>query len=305
MNSWDIFETLGEVEEELLLTSKPCGFHWGKGGLRILLIAAVICLLVGTALAVGLGARVSYGRQTVSLQGVSLSRPDDGSQSLSYHTAQVQYDLHTVEIKNAALFTEALTDAWAVSSGKTLYDLKKADGSAQNLGTIAATEALLGISLMESAELSALIRGIYVTMVIADPQRAAADYAQEGQICPDGLILYLSLRRGAASENALDARLVSECGITIFVPLTESFVRTQQVQTLYSHERQGGFTESGLMTQAGKSLLLLENSSSELGQAGYAVWCDGGLGYLAHLKTYSNGYATPLSLLAPLLGRIY
>lgn len=304
MNEWDLMEALGGIEEELLLTPKPRKPLRWRGGLRIALVAAVIAVLAGTVLAVGLGVGVSYGKKTVTLEGVSLSQSPQEGQTLSYYTAQIQYDMHIAELKDPALFTEALTEAWERNGGETLYDLKEADGSLLNLGSAAAAEELLGIDLMDSPELTALVRGVYVTMLVCTPQSAAEAYAAEGQISPDGLILYLSLRRGELSTQALDAHLVSESGITVFVPLTENFVRMQGLQTLYSHENQGSFAQSGLMTQEGKSLLLLENSSTDLGQTGYAAWCDNGLGYLAHLKTYPKGYATPLSLLVPLLQRI-
>ena len=301
MNEWNLFEALGEIEEPLLSPPKQKHFPWKKNGLRVALIAAVLSLLAGTVLAVGIGVGVRYGEQTVTLEGISLSQ--DAAQNLSYHTAQIQYELRTVTTSAQSYLTQALTAAWVQHSGEGLYDLKNPDGSLRNFGTVAEAEQFFGIDLMDSPELSELIRGIYVTMVVADPAQAAACDAQGGQISPDGLLIYLSLRRGELSDTALDARLVGEAGITVFVPLTEAFVQSQREQTLYSHD--SPFAESGLMTAEGRSLLLLENSSSSLGQVGYAAWCDNGLGYLAHLKTYPQGYATPLSLLAPLLGRIH
>lgn len=301
MNEWNLFEALGEIEEPLLSPPKQKHFPWKKNGLRVALIAAVLSLLAGTVLAVGIGVGVRYGEQTVTLEGISLSQ--DAGQNLSYHTAQIQYELRTVTTSAQSYLTQALTAAWGQRGGEGLYDLKNPDGSLRNFGTVAEAEQFFGIDLMDSPELSELIRGIYVTMVVADSAQAAACDAQGGQISPDGLLIYLSLRRGELSDTALDARLVGEAGITVFVPLTEAFVQSQREQTLYSHD--SPFAESGLMTAEGKSLLLLENDSTALGQVGYAAWCDNGLGYLAHLKTYPKGYATPLSLLAPLLGRIH
>ena len=301
MNEWNLFEALGEIEDPLLSPPKQKHFPWKKNGLRVALIAAVLSLLAGTVLAVGIGVGVRYGEQTVTLEGISLSQ--DAAQNLSYHTAQIQYELYTVNTSAQGYLTQALTEAWAQHSGEGLYDLKNPDGSLRNFGTIAEAEQFFGIDLMDSPELSELIRGIYVTMVVEDPAQASDRYARDAQLSPDGLLIYLSLRRGELSDTALDARLVSEAGITVFVPLTEAFVQSQREQTLYSHD--SPFVESGLMTAEGRSLLLLENGSSSLGQVGHAAWCDNGLGYLAHLKTYPQGYATPLSLLAPLLGRIH
>lgn len=301
MNEWNLFEALGEIEDPLFSPPKQKHFRWKRNGLRVALIAAVLSLLAGTVLAVGIGVGVRYGEQTVTLEGISLSRA--APQNLSYQTAQIQYELHTVTTSAQSYLTQALTVAWGQHGGEGLYDLKNPDGSLRNFGTVAEAERFFGIDLMDSPELSELIRGIYVTMVVVDSAQAAARNAQGGQISPDGLLIYLSLRRGELSDTALDARLVGEAGITVFVPLTEAFVQSQREQTLYSHD--SPFTESGLMTAEGRSLLLLENGSTSLGQMGYAAWCDNGLGYLAHLKTYPQGYATPLSLLAPLLGRIH
>ena len=300
MKEWELFEALGEIDDDLLMTPPPKKHHFRKLTLRAALVAAVLTLLAGTALAVSIGVGVRYGKQTVTLEGISLSQEDP--QNLSYHTARIQYELRTVPTSAHLRLSQALTEVWTEHSGQKLYDLRNPDGSILNLGTIGEAEQLLGIDLMDSPELSDLIRGVYVTMVVAEPEQASLRYEQTGQLSPDGLLIYLSLRRGELSDTALDARLVSEAGITVFVPLTEAFVQSQRDQTLYSYD--SDFTESGLMTAEGKSLLLLENGSTTLGQVGYGAWCDNGLGYLAHLKTYPEGYATPLSLLAPLLGRI-
>lgn len=310
MKEWEIFEALGDLDDELITQERPTRPHWKRGGLRLALIAAVTALLVGTVLGVGLGVGVTYGKQTVTLQGVSLGQKDgDGTRELSYYTAEVQYDLQTVSVENMELLSSQLTQAWEDlghdHSGLQAAELMGADGKRRNLGTIAGAEEFFGLDLMQSPDLEALVRGAYVTMVISDPERAEAEYAETGRVTPDGLLIYFSLRRGEASPEALDAQLVSESGITVYIALTEAFIAQEGTQRLYSYETEGEFQESGLMTDRGKSILLLENTrEGSFGQTGYAAWCQNGIGYLAHMKTYPSSYATPLSLLAPVLQHI-
>ena len=158
MNEWNLFEALGEIEDPLLSPPKQKHFHWKKNGLRVALIAAALTLLAGTVLAVGIGVGVRYGEQTVTLEGISLSQ--DASQNLSYQTAQIQYALHTVTTSAQSYLTQALTAAWGQHNGEGLYDLKNPDGSLRNFGTVAETEQFFGIDLMDSPELSELIRGV-------------------------------------------------------------------------------------------------------------------------------------------------
>ena len=267
MKAWDIFEELGNLDEVPLLPVAPQKRRAKHGVLRIALIAAVVILLIGSALAVGLGVGVRYGKKTVYVQGVSLGAEQV---ELRYHTAELQYSLRPVEAKNSDLRIPLYFDS------------------------IRAVEEYFGLELMKSPQLESLVRNISVTIVESD-----------GKASPDGLIFYLSLRRGEDLEAALDSRLVSESGITVFVALTEDFAKEQAVQYLYASEEAGKFRESGLLTKGGESLLLLETpNAGSLGRTGYAAWCDDGIAYLAHLKTYPDSYATPLSLLAPILEQV-
>ncbi len=306
MKEWEIFEALGDLDDELITQERPTRLRWKRSGMRLALAAAVIALLVGTALGVGLRVGVTYGRETVPLDGISLGQKDEkDTRELSYYTAEIQYELQTVCVKNLELLSSQLTRAWEDCGQVKTAELMGEDGKRRNLDTIAATEEFFGLDLMQSPDLEALVRGIYVTMVISDPQRAEAEYAEKGKVTPDGLLLYFSLRRGEASEEALDAHLVSESGVTVYIALTEAFAVQESAQRLYSHESEGEFQESGLITQQGKSLLLLENEwGGSFGRTGYAAWCQKGIGYLAHMKTYPDSYATPLSLLAPILEQV-
>jgi len=299
MNAWDLFEALSEVDaSELDAVAKKSS----KTALRFILLAASIALLIGSALAVGLSARVYFDEQTVELQGVCLVENDGKTtSSMTYHAAHVSLEMSTVHISATEELSRALTTKWrADPSLKTAY-YQTAQGTRCNLGTVAEAEAFLGIDILNSTELERLVRGVFVTMVISDSQRAKEEYESKNRISPDGLIVYLSLRR----DTALDSTIVSESGITVYIALTQAFLESETEQHLYSHKSEGRFRESGLLTSSGKSLLLLENTPEKgFCQSGYAVWCSAGLGYLAHIKTYPDSYATPLSLLSPFLYEI-
>ena len=308
MNEWDLFQQLSELDEELVLAAEDAHVYskpWYRRGLRIALTAAIIALLVGTALAVGLGFGVEYGKETVYVQGISL---DQQQPALSYHTAQLQLDMRPVEIKKRELLSRQLTEQWLKTPEKESFsggEMQDEKGKALFFESITQLEDFFGLELMESPQLSELVRRIYVTLAVSDPEQAATSYKKTGSIPPDGLILYLSLRRGEDTATALDSRLVSESGITVFVPLTEAFAEKESIQYLYAAEEAGAFQESGLLTTSGNSLLLLENSKGvSYGRSGYAVWCNGGIAYLAHAKTYPDSYATPLSLLVPILEKL-
>lgn len=310
MDEWNLFNALSELDDELILTAQelPAKKHGlGRTGLRIALIAAVVTLLVGTALAVGLGVGIRHGQEKVTLQGLSLQQPDgEKTREMTYYTARVEYELQTVPVENMELLSACLTQAWESFPHDRSYfqpaELTEDSGERKDLESIRGAEEFLGLELAESPELATLVRGVYVSMVISDLRRAEEEYAQKGSITPDGLILYCSLRRGEASGEALDARTVSESGVTVYVALTEAFLEKEGTQCLYSYEREGPFHESGLMTEGGRSILLLENAPpQDCVRGGYAAWCENGIGYLAHMKVYPGSYATPLSLLTPLL----
>ncbi len=299
MNAWDLFEALNEVEAGQFEMQPPKKTN--KAPLRLILLAASIVLFVGTAVAVGLGAHVRFESQTVELHGVCLMEDDGKStHSMTYHTAHVSLEMSTVRLCATEELSRNLTGQWQADPSLKTASLLTEQGARRNLGSVAEAEAFFGIELLESAELERLVRGVFVTMVISESQRAEKEYEASRRITPDGLIVYFSLRREKSPD--LDATLVSESGITVYIALTQAFLESESERHLYSHEREGRFCESGLLTSSGKSLLLLENTPEEgFCRSAYAAWCSKGLGYLAHIKTYPDSYATPLSLLAPFL----
>ncbi len=303
MNEWDLFQELSELDEELVLAAEKTPDRKNllhRGGLRAALIAAIIALLVGTALAVHLGVSVSHGEKTVPLKNIGLSLPEgEETEKLTYYTANIRFDMMPTEITNADL-TSALTQAWQQKSDLSSYPLLEENGHRINLGTISGAEKFLGIELIDSPELEPMIRGAYVTLLVTDPERAREQYAREGEVSPDGIELYFSFRRGIG--DVFDARQVLECGLTVYIALTEDFARSKNVLRLYSYEKEGAFRESGLLTDKGNSLLLLENSPRKgYCAVGYAAWCEKGIAYFAVVKCSPNAFCAPLSLLTPLL----
>ena len=274
MNEWDILQALSQLDDDLILMPKPAKKSKVSQIRKIALIAAAMLLLAGMALAVGLGVRVQHGEELIELEGISLNGDAKGGQS--YYTAKIEYDICPMQVKNQDLLQQALLEAKNVGS----IDLKNADGSRLRFATISEAEAFFGINLMQSAELNELVRGVYVSVS-----------------APSELVLYVSLKR-----EQIDTQAVSECGITIYIALS---AEAEHTKCIYSHEKEGKFKESGMLTEQKDSILLLENSPIDgYAQTGYAAWCDNGIAYLAHITVYPDSYATPLALLTPILSRI-
>ena len=284
MNEWDILQAFSQLDEELIFMPKPAKKSRSRQIRRIALIAAVMILLAGMALAVSLGVKVEHGEEMIELQGLSLNGNAKGGQS--YYTAKIEYDFCPMQIKNLALLQQALLEAEDSDSA----DLKNADGSRLCFATISEAEEFFGIDLMQSAKLDEFVRGIYVSVLRTDEN------------VPSELVLYVSLRRGSEADGMFDMQAVSECGITIYIALGED---AENTKCLYSHKKEGKFQESGMLTEHNDSILLLENSPADgYVQTGYAAWCKNGIAYLAHVKVYPNSYATPLALLTPILSQI-
>ena len=306
MNEWDILEQLGEIDSDLLAVPKPRKKHWGGNGRRIVLAAAVMMLLAGMALAVTSGVRAKYDEKMIQLQGISFDENSNGAQM--YYTAQVEYDLCCVQVKNLPWLTQQLTQAWKTHAHEKSYlrtvDLMKDDGTRLCFSTIGEAESFFGIDLMQSAELEELVRAVYVSLAVTQPQRAKTEFEENNTVTPDGMWLYCSLKRGGA-DGMLDGELVSECGIEVFIALQENYAKTEDVKCLYSHENEGDFRESGMLTQQEMPILLLENTPRKgYARVGYAAWCKNGIGYLAHIKVYPDSYATALTILTPVLYRM-
>ncbi len=309
MNEWNIMEELGNIGQELLPKEPPKRIPWKRGALRLALIAAVLFLLAGTALGVSISVRVYHGQETVSLEGLILEK-EGAMENSSYYTARVEWELSPQKAQIPESFRSCLTAAWEAFSYEYSYfssaELTDSDGKRIKFQDLQALEELLSLKLMGSEDLDRLIRGVYVTLVISDPEAARAEYEQSHRLTPQGLLLICPLRRGEGQEDMLDQNQVAESSLRIYIPLSWEFARDKRLQTFASYEAEGDFQESGLLTSRGKSLLLLETEPREgYCATGYALWCSEGIAYELLLRTLPNTPATPLSILTPYLRELY
>ena len=307
MNEWDLFKAMSELEDEFL-----CDAPHKKKPLRLLrigLIAAVVMLLAGTVLAVSVSVSVRHGSQTVWLEEIGLSLPQGKRvETMDYYTADIEFSMQSAGISVPSEAVAVLTDAWRGFTYDYSYftgaKLTDAAGKRMDLGSVAGAEAYFGIRLMHSAPMDELICGAYATLVVSDIGRAEKEFAETGSVTPDGVELYFPFRRGDG-EDALNAAVVREGGLTVYLVITPQFAQQEGVQRVYSYEKEGALHESGLLTAAGKSILLLENAPQK-GYDGFgcAAWCENGIGYYAEVHTSSKTNTPPLTLITPLLDEL-
>lgn len=307
MNEWDMLQALSDLDDDLLQDMPQ--LETPRRLVRIAMVAAIVALLAGTVLAVSVGVRVLYGKDTVKLEDIGLSLPQGQQvEALEYYTADIQFSLQTADLTLPDEAVGVLTDAWRDFSYDHSYftgaKLTDAVGKRLDLGSVAGAEAYFGIRLMHSAPMDELICGAYATLVVSDIDRAEKEFAETGRVTPDGVELYFSFRRGEG-EDALNAAVVREGGLTVYLAITPQFIGQEGVQRVYSYEKEGALHESGLLTAAGKSVLLLENDPQK-GYNGFgcAAWCENGVGYYAEVHTNSHANIPPLTLLTPLLDEL-
>lgn len=305
MNEWDMLQALSDLDDALLQDAPPR--QTPRRLVRIAMLAAIVALLAGTVLAVSVGVRVLYGKDTVRLEDIGLSLPRGQQvETLEYYTADIEFSLQTADLTLPDEAVGVLTDAWRDFSYDHSYftgaKLTDAVGKRLDLGSVAGAEAYFGVRLMHSAPMDALICGAYATLVVSDIDRAEKEFAETGRVTPDGVELYFPFRRG---EDALNAAVVREGGLTVYLAITPQFIEQEGVQRVYSYEKEGALHESGLLTAAGKSILLLENDPQK-GYNGFgcAAWCENGVGYSAEVHTNSRANTPPLTLLTPLLDEL-
>lgn len=307
MNEWDILQALSDLDDALLQDKpqrkKP------RRLVRVAMIAAILALLAGTVLAVSVGVRVLLGKDTVKLEDIGLSLPQGQQvETLEYYTADIEFSLQAAAPTLPDEAIDALTDAWRSFSYDPTYftgvRLTDAAGKRLDLGSVAGAEAYFGVRLMHSASMDRLICGAYATLVVSDTERAEREFTETGRVTPDGVEFYFPFRRGEG-EDALDPAVVREGGLTVYFAITPQFIGQEGVQRVYSYEKEGALHESGLLTAAGKSVLLLENAPQR-GYNGFgcAAWCENGVGYYAEVHTSANAATPPLTLLTPLLDEL-
>jgi hypothetical protein len=266
------------------------------------LIVLVLCLIPATVIAVTIGVRILVSQEEIPNYSDYLV---GGFIHIDSKVTTIEYELTPQRIEVPLQWEEKLTEAWKgfpyEYSNFTGIDLKDSNGRRLNFGSIGEIEKLLEINLTSSRELEQITQGAYVTLIITDPDRAAAQLRSEGIVTPDGILVYLPFLNH--KEMGLNPNVVDYCGLQIFIPLTESFVEQYAVHCVLSGVNKQELAQSRFYSSGNVEVILLENHWQEEYDAprGYAAWEQNGIGYLVELKCTVDTKASPGELLIPYL----
>ena len=307
MNSIDFLKELNEIDDDLLLDAelplkRKSHIPFGRIGVHAALIVLVLCLIPATVIAVTIGVRILVSQEEIPNYSDYLI---GGFIHIDSKVTTIEYELVPQSIEVPLQWEEKLTEAWKGFpydyNNFTGIDLKDTDGRRMNFGSIGEIEKLLEITLTSSRELDQITQGAYVTLIITDPDRAAAQLRTEGIVTPDGILVYLPFRNN--KETGLDPDMVDYCGLRIFIPLTESFVEQYAVHCVLSSVNEQELAQSRFYSSGNIEVILLENHWQEEYDAprGYAVWEQNGIGYLVELKCTVDAKAYPGELLSSYL----
>ena len=303
MNSIDFLKELNEIDDDLLMNAevpparKP---HLHRIGVNAVVVALVLCLMSVTVAAVTISIRIFTSEDTVP----NYENYHLGFFHVNSKVTTIEYELYPQEIEIPLQWENALTDAWRgfgyTYNHFTGIDLKDNDGKRTNYGGITQLEQLLGIQLVSSEELELVTQGAYVTLAVTDQNRAAEQFRSEGIVSPDGIIIYLPFLRNA--QTGLNPEIVDYCGLSIFIPLTDSFADQYASHCVLSSAYKQDLTQNRFFSCDDIEIVLLENTvQDEDPLSGYAAWEYDGVGYLIELKTNWDVETLPSNLLTPYL----
>lgn len=303
MNHVDFLKQFIEIDDDLLLKAEqPLTRKSHSRRMITNIVAAILalCLLSITVAAVTINVRIFTSADMIlNYEDYYLGFPP-----LSSKVTTIEYELYPQDIKIPLHWKEELTDAWKgfgyTYDHFTGIDLKDSNGKRVDFGGIAQIEQLLCFRLASSEELRQVTQSAYVTLVVTDQDRAAEQIRSEGILSPDGLVIYLPFSRNA--EAGLDPELVDYCGLSIFVPLTESFAGEYASHSVLSGVYKQDLTQTSLLSDGGIEIIMLGNTAHN-GDAlnGFAAWEYEGLGYLVEMRTNRNVEINPRDVLMPYL----
>lgn len=307
MNSIDFLKEINEIDDDLLLNAelplkREGHIPFGKIGVHAALIVLVLCLIPVTVIAVTIGVKILVSPEAIPNYGDYML---GGIVSVESKVTTIEYELSPHNIEIPLQWEEKLTEAWKGfpydHSNFSGIDLKDTERRRINFGGIAEIEKLLGISLAASGELEHIIQGAYVTLIVTDQERAAAQLRSEGIVSPDGILIYLPFRND--KETGLGPDVVDFCGLRIFIPITESFAEQYAEHCVMSSVNKQELAQSSFFSSGDIEVIVLENSWQYDLDAprGYAAWEESGIGYLVELKCTVDTKASPGELLKPYL----
>ena len=301
MHEFQIFKELTELDDDLMSEpdreTRPR--RTARLSLRLALAAAILALLAATAYAVRLTLSVRYVNEPNERDGFSLTNIVGygvGSEE-GYYLAEVTYELEPVTPQNGELLADVLTSAWEQWTGsrERFTGAYLLDGSGARMRFEGLSEAgeFFGLPLTGSAALAAADGPCFVRLLIADPAKAAQEYADTGKVRPAALVI----------EDALQLE-GSESGLTVFAALGSELPPSFSVRELRFLHQEGEPKESQFRTQGGVELILLQTGAEgETYNSCAVVWCENGIGYLADLHgSWDGGQAQ--DRLMPLLAKL-
>ena len=303
MNSFDFFEALTDIDDDLIMNAqfassrKRCVRHLG---LRIAVAVCVISLLVLTATAITIGVRILNSSDVA----VNYENFPMWSLSVNSKVTTVEYQLQAQTVKLPLHWEEAMTNAWKGFGYSYEHfsgiHLQEDDGSRINFGSIADLEQLLGVPLIYSEELENVTKGAYVTLIVTDHVRATDQFRREGVVTPDGLVIYCPFL--CSKQNGFDPEIVDYCGLNIFVPLTDSFAEQYATRPILSSVYKQELSQTSMVSDGKLDIVILENTvEDDAPLSGYAAWAHEGIGYLVEIKTNWSANTQPGQLLMPYL----
>ena len=303
MNSIDFLKELNEIDDILLMKAelpparKPC---IQRLGLNAVVIALFLCLMSVTVAAVTISIRIFTSEDMV---------PNYESFHIGYFNVNskittIEYELSPQKIDIPLQWENALTDAWKGFGYSydhfTGIDMKDGNGNRINYGGMKQLEQLLDIEFVSSAEMELATQGAYVTLVVTDQNRATEQFRSEGIVSPDGIIIYLPFLRNA--YTGLHPEIVDYCGLSIFIPLTNSFAERYASHAVLSSAYKQDLKQERFMSSKDIEIVMLQNTvQDEDALSAYAAWEYTGIGYLVEMKTNWGADALPSDILAPYL----
>lgn len=303
MNSIDFLKELNEIDDTLLMKAelpparKPC---IQRLGLNAVVITLLLCLMSVTVAAVTISIRIFTSEDMVP----NYENFHIGYFNVNSKITTIEYELSPQKIDIPLQWENALTDAWKGFGYSydhfTGIDMKDSEGNRINYGGIEQLEQLLDIKFVSSEELELVTQGAYVTLVVTDQNRAAEQLRSEGIVSPDGIIIYLPFLRNA--QTGLNPEIVDFCGLSIFIPLSDSFADRYASHAVLSSAYKQDLKQERFMSSKDIEIVMLQNTvQDEDALSAYAAWERAGIGYLVEMKTNWGADTLPSDILAPYL----
>lgn len=305
MNEMDLYGAFTDIEDDLLLDAKkPIKYRHGIPTVirKIGAVAAVLCLLSVSAMAVSFGVRIMESEERVPIGHFSFM----GMFAPSSKITTVDYSLEAQKIDLPKAWEENLTEEWERFAYDHRYfkgvDLRDQEGKRINFHGISEIKEALGLSVVSSAEMGKVVKSAFVKLVVTDPERAGKEFADRGEITPDGIEIYFPFE--TVKGGKLDPQTVDYCGLYLYIPLTESFADQYRSHVVLSGVGNQDLKEEKYVSEGGVEVALLSNTiSKEEPMQVYAAWEHEGIGYLLEMRTYmaTEPDKEPVDMILPYL----